>query len=589
MYIPFHLLSLASAFVHNIGQIDEVRPHISYHKHTRFRPPSQNVNFEAASLLFSIPAQKETETVLRVSAEKPQTIRGLSRELEVLFEDDTLLAVNKPAGLLCHQTDECPGERVTLAGVVWKMYRRREKAERRQQKRLETEEVDGHGKLGSNATDLLESPFKQSPSFLALGGRLDRASSGVVLFTKSREAATSVSRNWHKMSHTRKIYMAICPGKFPDQQVVDKDLYDLLKGRKKIKDENRKKPAFTVATRVGTLFGCLASLVLVEIFSGRRFQIRRHLHSIGHPIIGDRRHGGSIVNRVLEEVYGVRRLLLHKWRFAVRHPKTEEEISVQAPLSPQLRSLLAQRADPPCLPDLLRAGIITLSDFPLVPEEIESADDPREHKVVSPDCHESVTTDHIPNESIAASSKASILAPDPPENAVPEGAGGETGVNSDSRGEKKEIGSKEGAGYEFAQKSESQQDKPPRVYDRKKVKKWSNGISRRRAAELLREAEDRNEPLPLPLRFPRLASHSVLSKESEKGQKNAPETTEEPTWLAEARLFQDKINEGLQKERGWGGLEPQKTKKNGRRDKEIQEDDGAKLPLSSVLLEDDFG
>lgn len=84
------------------------------------------------------------------------------------------------------------------------------------------------------------------------------------------------------------------------------------------------------------------ALLELEPLTGRRHQIRRHLKHISHPIIGDATYGKGRHNRLFTDLFGSRRLLLACTRLALRHPKSEEALTIEAPPSEDFAALLAR-------------------------------------------------------------------------------------------------------------------------------------------------------------------------------------------------------------------------------------------------------
>lgn len=131
--------------------------------------------------------------------------------------------------------------------------------------------------------------------------RLDRATSGVLLFALDPEAAAAASAAFER-GLARKTYIALVRGHPPDSTVIDHPV------RKKEKGDERV-PAVTELHRLAKLEGL--SLVEARPRTGRLHQIRRHLKHLGHPIAGDVRYGKGALNRALRERIGLHRLALH--------------------------------------------------------------------------------------------------------------------------------------------------------------------------------------------------------------------------------------------------------------------------------------
>ena len=83
-----------------------------------------------------------------------------------------------------------------------------------------------------------------------------------------------------------------------------------------------------------------SSLLRARIHTGRRHQVRRHLHHLAHQVIGDTKYGKGKINRSLRETYGLPRMFLHAALLELRHPATDEPLRLEAPLADDLRAYL---------------------------------------------------------------------------------------------------------------------------------------------------------------------------------------------------------------------------------------------------------
>ncbi|MSR71309.1 MAG: RluA family pseudouridine synthase [Candidatus Taylorbacteria bacterium] len=186
-------------------------------------------------------------------------------KLEVLYEDNHLIAVEKPAGVLT-QGDES-GEKSLLEYV--KEY-------------------------------LKEKHKKEGNVFLGLLHRLDRNVSGVVLFAKTSKGASRLSEQFR--NHTvRKIYHALVEGTLKDKKGILKNylIKDEIKNKtsvydKEIAGSQYAELSYEILETKHSVFGVgEASLVKIELKTGRSHQIRAQFSYIGHPIIGDVKYGAS--------------------------------------------------------------------------------------------------------------------------------------------------------------------------------------------------------------------------------------------------------------------------------------------------------
>ncbi len=228
-------------------------------------------------------------------------------KLEILFEDDDLFAVNKPAGLAAH-----PGTGITGATLV--------------------ELVRAHVK---GAADLPATEFKPSPAH-----RLDRETSGVILVAKNRKTMAGLSALFESKDEVKKQYLTLAKGKMPRESgLIDLPLSEHEQtARSKDQRGVNMQPARTRWKVSASMKEATLLQVLIE--TGRTHQIRRHLQAAGHPVAGDARYGDFNFNRVAKARWGLRRMFLHAWKLSLPHPVTGETLSLQAPLPKELLEVL---------------------------------------------------------------------------------------------------------------------------------------------------------------------------------------------------------------------------------------------------------
>ena len=167
--------------------------------------------------------------------------------------------------------------------------------------------------------------------------RLDRGTSGVLLFALSPAMATAMGQAF-AAGRVEKRYLALVRGVPPEEGLVD---HPLPPG------ENPKAARVSAQTRFRRceVFGRY-SLVELWPLTGRLHQVRRHMKHLACPLIGDVNYGKGEHNRLFREKYGLHRLFLHATRIRLPHPRTGATVDIVAPLADELeRLLVALRAD----------------------------------------------------------------------------------------------------------------------------------------------------------------------------------------------------------------------------------------------------
>lgn len=161
--------------------------------------------------------------------------------------------------------------------------------------------------------------------------RLDRATSGVLLFALSPEAAAALGACFEQ-GRVQKTYLALVRGVTPDEGRIDHPIPR--------REDGPRVPAATSFRRLGVFERY--SLVEARPETGRLHQVRRHLKHISHPIVGDVNYGKGDINRLFRERFGLRRLALHAASLTLLHPFTGESLTLEAPLTDDLRGPLAE-------------------------------------------------------------------------------------------------------------------------------------------------------------------------------------------------------------------------------------------------------
>ncbi|MFC0322307.1 23S rRNA pseudouridine(955/2504/2580) synthase RluC [Gallibacterium melopsittaci] len=221
-------------------------------------------------------------------------------EQQILFEDDQLLIINKPSGIAVH----------------------------------------GGSGLSFGVIEALRA-LRPQAKFLELVHRLDRDTSGILLVAKKRSAL----RNLHEQLREKTIqkdYLALVRGEWQSHcKVIKAPLLknELSSGERIVKVSDQGKPSET-RFRVEERFS-FATLVKASPVTGRTHQIRVHTQYAGHPIAFDSKYGNKEFDQQLAP-FGLQRLFLHAYSIRFTHPKSGEEMVVQAPLDKACKQLLVQ-------------------------------------------------------------------------------------------------------------------------------------------------------------------------------------------------------------------------------------------------------
>ncbi len=234
----------------------------------------------------------------------------MSEPLEILYQDDDFVAVNKPPGLLAHPSH-----------------------------------IDRR-----NFDTLFDRITAQLERKVFLIHRLDRPTSGVMLLALNKESVQQLAEDFRE-HRVQKQYLAITRGFCPDEGRIDKPLRRQLDALAD-KHSSPDLPPQEAVTDFQTLerFECPVptdryetspfSLLRLVPKTGRQHQLRRHLNSISYPIVGDRTHGDHRLNNRMPEQFGVRRMMLVAEQLTFTHPKTSEAVMVNADVGEEFQRFL---------------------------------------------------------------------------------------------------------------------------------------------------------------------------------------------------------------------------------------------------------
>jgi tRNA pseudouridine65 synthase len=220
--------------------------------------------------------------------------------LDIIYQDDDLIAINKPHGLLVHRSP--------IAADAAEF-----------------------------ALQLLRDQIGQK---VYPAHRLDRKTGGVLLFALNKSTEIAMQQQFMENQVDKK-YLAIVRGHTPDAEDID---YPLRKENGTLQD------AFTsyvtlnraeLDVPLGNHPTSRYSLVEANPASGRMHQLRKHFSHIFHPIIGDRTHGCNKQNKLFKERWQMETMLLHASQLTFKHPLTGQTITINARLQPEFLRMMA--------------------------------------------------------------------------------------------------------------------------------------------------------------------------------------------------------------------------------------------------------
>lgn len=244
--------------------------------------------------------------------------------LEIIYQDEWLVAVNKPAGWLVHRSWLDRKEKVVVMQTV-------------------RDQIGQH---------------------VFTAHRLDRPTSGVLLMGLSSEAGRLLAQQFEQ-HQIQKTYHAVLRGWLDGAATLD---YPLLEELDKIADKfsaepRAPQPAVTdyqalaqteMPVAIGKYSSARYTLVEMSPRTGRKHQLRRHMAHLRHPIIGDSAHGDLRQNRGAAAHFGLDRLMLHASALSLTHPFTGEPLVIRAGLDPIWHQMLQQFGWQDRLPDVPR-------------------------------------------------------------------------------------------------------------------------------------------------------------------------------------------------------------------------------------------
>ena len=254
------------------------------------------------------PVKAKEHIVVLMPEMEDTAVKAEDFDYPILFEDEHMLVIAKPAGVVVHPAAGNPDG--TIVNALLGRY-------------------PGFGERFQNVNG--------RPGIVH---RLDKDTSGCLVVAKTPDALFKLGTAFAEHT-TQKTYLALVrgvPRKLSDEIVNQIGRHPVNRQKMAVVERNGKLAITQYRTqRSGTLDGNPVSLMEVDIKTGRTHQIRVHLSSIGIPVLGDQVYGGSRTN-----IAGADRQMLHAWRISLPHPATGERMTFEAPI-PEDMCILTDR------------------------------------------------------------------------------------------------------------------------------------------------------------------------------------------------------------------------------------------------------
>jgi len=245
------------------------------------------------------PGDKLRIPPIRTATRDPVSRADSSVKLTILYEDDDLIAIDKPSGLAVH----------------------------------------GGSGVSSGVIELIRGQRPKAP-FLELVHRIDKETSGILLIAKKRSALKSLHEQIREGT-TRKVYWALVAGEFERKSArLNHPLRKFVTKtgeRRVVVDRADGKESLTIITPID-VFGEF-TLLEADIKTGRTHQIRVHLSHELYPILGDEKYGDFAKNRLINKS-GLKRMFLHAKEFSFEHPVSGDALTIVSDLPSELSEFL---------------------------------------------------------------------------------------------------------------------------------------------------------------------------------------------------------------------------------------------------------
>lgn len=242
--------------------------------------------------------------------------------ISILFEDEDILVINKPAGIVVNRAESVKGETVQ----DW---------------------VEEKLRITNDELRIEEKDFKDRAGIVH---RIDKETSGILLIAKTPQAFSELQRQF-KERLVKKTYLAVAHGLLvPDEGEIrapvgrlpwNRERFGIVPGGKESVTRYKVLQQISIQHNSGNprdSRNLLLSLVELYPETGRTHQIRVHLKYISHPIVGDFLYAGRKTSR--DDRTWAPRVMLHAWKITFSHPKTGAELAIEAPIPDDMKEII---------------------------------------------------------------------------------------------------------------------------------------------------------------------------------------------------------------------------------------------------------
>lgn len=253
-----------------------------------------------------ITTEKDIITIRNTSTNTKATKhKEIELELDIIYEDDNILALNKPAGLSVHPRDNNDQQTTLVNGLLHYL-----------------------------KDNISQESGDTRPGIVH---RLDKDTSGAIIIAKNNKTHNFLAKQFAERT-TIKIYKALVVGRLTEPAQIEAPIGRSQTDRKKMSINEHGRYALTEINPINhfTLGNKELTLLEVKIYTGRTHQIRVHLNAIGHPIVGDKTYGNKTINNLFAKNFQLERQFLHAEKLTINIPNqnftsTKKELYAKPP------------------------------------------------------------------------------------------------------------------------------------------------------------------------------------------------------------------------------------------------------------------